>query len=195
MADKAQIRSVDALEAFRLRLIQYVEKSTHVLDEVGSELKRTRAWLEDRQKPYWEHQVRLRHRALEEAQHAAFSAKLSPLRGAGDQQQVAVQRARRAFREAEEKLRCVKLWCRRYQSEVEPHGRDVERLRTVLDQDLQKAAAHLDRLVHVLDEYVSPRQTRLSVREENQPEFETNANESAPGTYAPKNNKEQKGNQ
>ncbi|GEM_PF-521151 len=194
MADKAQIRSVDALEAFRLRLIQYVEKATHVIDEVGSDMKRTRAWLEDHQKPYWEHQVRVRHRALEEAQHAAFSAKLSELRESSDIQQVAVQRARKAFREAEEKLRCVKVWCRRYQSEVEPHGRDVERLRTVLEQDLQKGAAHLDRLERVLDEYVSPRQTQPSVQEDNQPSSESTANE-LPGTDALDKDMQQKGNE
>jgi len=194
MADKAQIRSVDALEAFRLRLIQYVEKATHVIDEVGSDMKRTRAWLEDHQKPYWEHQVRVRHRALEEAQHAAFSAKLSELRESSDIQQVAVQRARKAFREAEEKLRCVKVWCRRYQSEVEPHGRDVERLRMVLEQDLQKGAAHLDRLERVLDEYVSPRQTQSSVQEDNQPSSESTANE-LPGTDALDKDMQQKGNE
>jgi len=194
MADKAQIRSVDALEAFRLRLIQYVEKATHVIDEVGSDMKRTRAWLEDHQKPYWEHQVRVRHRALEEAQHAAFSAKLSELRESSDIQQVAVQRARKAFREAEEKLRCVKVWCRRYQSEVEPHGRDVERLRMVLEQDLQKGAAHLDRLERVLDEYVSPRQTQPSVQEDNQPSSESTANE-LPGTDALDKDMQQNGNE
>ena len=191
MADKAQIRSVDALETFRLRLIQYVEKATHVIDEIGSDMKRTRAWLEDHQKPYWEHQVRFRHRALEEAQHASFSAKLSQFRGSSDIQQVAVQRARKAFREAEEKLRCVKAWCRRYQSEVEPHGRDVEKLRVVLEQDLQKGAAHLDRLVRVLDDYVSPRQTRSSVLEENQPESEGNVNELP--SEATDDDKEQRG--
>jgi hypothetical protein len=193
MADRAQIRSVDALEAFRLRLIQYVEKATHVIDEVGSDMKRTRAWLEDHQKPYWEHQVRVRHRALEEAQHAAFSAKLSQLRASSDIQQVTVQRARKAFREAEEKLRCVKVWCRRYQSEVEPHGRDVERLRTVLEQDLQKGAAHLDRLGAVLSEYLSPRQTQFSVHEENRPESEAPMVES-PGKHALEKDIKQKGN-
>jgi hypothetical protein len=185
MADRAQIRSVDALEAFRLRLIQYVEKATHVIDEVGSDMKRTRAWLE--------HQVRVRHRALEEAQHAAFSAKLSQLRASSDIQQVTVQRARKAFREAEEKLRCVKVWCRRYQSEVEPHGRDVERLRTVLEQDLQKGAAHLDRLGAVLSEYLSPRQTQFSVHEENRPESEDPMAES-PGKHALEKDIKQKGN-
>ena len=190
MAEKAQIRSVDALEAFRLRLIQYAEKATHVIDEVGSEMKRTRAWLEDHQKPYWEHQVRLRHRVLEEAQHAAFSARLSQLRESSEIQQVAVQRAKRAFREAE-KLRCVKVWCRRYQSEVEPHGRDVERLRTVMEQDLQKGVAHLDRLLRALDAYVSPNQTHLSVQEGSQPESEGTQNELPQGTDTSENNKDQ----
>lgn len=190
MADKAQIRSVDALEAFRLRMIQYVERSTRLIDEVDSEMKRTRVWLEDHQKPYWEHQVRLRHQALEEAQHAAFSAKLSQWRESSDMQQMAVHRAKKAFREAEEKLRRVKMWCRRYQSEVEPYGRDVERLRTVLDQDLQKGAGHLDRLIRALDEYVSARQTQIPPEVGSLTDSETMTNHS-PSVDGSAENKEQ----
>jgi len=164
MPDKAHIRSVDAVETFRVRLIQYFERATTILDEVSSEVRGTLMWLEDKQKPYWEQQVRLRLRALEEAQHEIFGARLSQFRESSDAQQMAVHRAKRALREAEEKLRRVKTWRRRYQSDVEPLGREVEKLRTILIQDLKKGALYLERLLRTLDGYTERRQALESTR-------------------------------
>ena len=157
MVEKAHLSSVEALDSFRNRLILYLEKATNILDEVSSEVRGTLAWLEDQQKPYWEKQVKRRMRALEEAQHEIFGARLSQFRESNDAQQMAVHRAKRALRDAEEKLRCVKLWCRRYQSDVEPLGREVEKLRTVLVQDLKKGGAHLERILRTLDGYAALR--------------------------------------
>jgi hypothetical protein len=157
MVDKAHLSSVEALDSFRNRLILYLEKATNVLDEVSSEVRGTLAWLENQQKPYWEHQVKRRARALEEAQHEIFGARLSQFRESNDAQQMAVHRAKRALRDAEEKLRRVKIWCRRYQSDVEPLGREVEKFRAVLVQDLKKGAAHLERILRTLDGYAALR--------------------------------------
>ena len=157
MVEKAHLTSVEALDTFRNRMILYLEKATNVLDEVSSEVRGTMVWLEDRQKPYWEQQVRRRSRALEEAQHEIFGARLSQFKQSTDAQQMAVHRAKRALREAEEKLRRVKLWIRRYQSDVEPLGREVEKLRTVLVQDLKKGTQHLYRILKTLDGYAAKR--------------------------------------
>ena len=157
MPARAEIKSVDAVEGFRQRLIRYLEKATAVLDEVHSEVRGTLVWLEDRQKPYWEHQVRSRARALEDAQHEIFGARLSQFKEANDAQQMAVHRAKRRPREAEEKLRRVKVWVRRYQSDVEPLAREVEKLRTALSQDLKKGARHLERILRSLEGYTTSR--------------------------------------
>lgn len=153
MSDKAQLRSVEALDVFRNQLVQYVERAIAVIDEVGGEVRGTRAWLEDRQRPYWEQQLKLRARALEEAQHEMFGARLSQFRETNDAQQMAVHRAKRALREAEDKVRTVKLWARRYESDIEPLGREVEKLRSVLMQDLKKGVYHLERILRTLDGY------------------------------------------
>ena len=157
MVEKAHLSSVEALDSFKNRLILYLEKATNVLDEVSSEVRGTLAWLEDQQKPYWVQQGKRRMRALEEAQHEIFGARLSQFRESNDAQQMAVHRAKRALRDAEEKLRRVKFWCRRYQSDVEPLGREVEKLRTVLVQDLKKGASHLERILRTLDGYAALR--------------------------------------
>ncbi len=153
MVDKAHLSSVEALDVFRTRLIHYLEKATLAVDEAGGEVRRTRAWLQDCQRKFWEQQVRLRTRALEEAQHEAFGARLSPFKKSGGTPQMAVHRAKRALQLAEEKLRLVKRWSRRYPSEIEPLGREVEKLRTILIQDLKKGITGLERILRSLDNY------------------------------------------
>ena len=164
MPSKAQIHSVDALELFRVKLVQYLEKSITTMDEIGSDLKRTLIWLEEQQKPFWKHQVRLKRRALEETRNEIFGAKLSQMRHSSDAQQVALQRAKQAFEEAEEKLHRVKKWCRRYQSDVEPLGREVEKLQAVMFQDLKQGAALLDRIIRTLEDYADRRKSLDSDR-------------------------------
>ena len=159
MPQKAQMHSVDALESFRVKLVQYLEKASAAMDDAGSDVKRTLFWLEDEQKPYWENQVRLKRRALEEIQNEVFGAKLSQMRNSNDAQQIALLRAKRAFHEAEEKLRRSKMWRRRFQSEVEPLGREVEKLQTVMVQDLKKGAAFLERIIRTLEDYADRRKS------------------------------------
>lgn len=175
MSDKAQLKSVEALDLFRNHLIQYLERATAVIDEVCGEVRGTRVWLEDRQRPHWEQQLKLRARALEEAQHEVFGARLSQFRESNDAQQMAVHRAKRALREAEDKVRTVKLWTRRYESDVEPLGREVEKLRSVLMQDLKKGVYHLERILRTLDGYSLLMNT--SQREENSEEGQSQPEE------------------
>lgn len=154
MSDKAHLSSAEALEVFRTRLIRYLEKATLIVDEAGGEVRRVRVWLRERKK-FWERQLRLRSRALEEAQHEAFGARLSPFKQSSEARQMAVRRAKISLRQAEEKLRLTKLWNRRYEGEAEALGREVEKLRTVLIQDIKKGSAGLERILRSLDGYWS----------------------------------------
>lgn len=154
MPDKAHLSSVKALEVFRTRLVRYLEKATLVVDEAGGEARRMRVWLQERRK-FWERQLRLRSRALEEARHEAFGARLSPFKQSSQARQMAVHRAKISLRQAEEKLRLARLWSRRYEGEAEALVREVEKLRTVLIQNIKKGSAGLERILRSLDGYWS----------------------------------------
>lgn len=153
MPERAQVTSLEALEAFRARLTIYRDKSARVLDEVAEEVKRTRVWLQSDRTTFWEGQIRRRQKDLEMRQQELFSAQLSGMRDASFVQQQAVQRARRAVQEAEDKLRLVKQWNRQYDQRVEPAGKQVEKLRHNLVHDLGLAIAHLSEVIRTLAEY------------------------------------------
>ena len=107
MPERAKVTSLEAIEDFRAKLIIYRDKAGRVLDEVSDEVTRTRLWLQSERPAHWQNQIRRCTRELEQRQQELFSAQLSGLRDSSYAQQAAVQKARRAIRDAEEKLQTV----------------------------------------------------------------------------------------
>src|ERR1041385_6715294 len=104
MADHAKVTSTEAIEAFRASLILYLSKARPALEEVTSEVVRTRQWLENDQRRFWQREVKERRKKLERVQAELFGAMMSKLTEASAVQQMAVHKAQAAVREAEEKL-------------------------------------------------------------------------------------------
>jgi len=153
MAERAQVTSVEAIEAFRARLIVYLTKARAAVEEASAEVSRTRQWLEVDQRRYWEDQLRLRRKKLERAQNELSSARLSTLQDATGAQQMAVRKAREAVYEAEAKLNLLKRWDHELENRAEPLLRQTIHLQHALNNDLPKAIAYLAQTVKTLDEY------------------------------------------
>jgi hypothetical protein len=153
MPQRAVVTSVDAIEAFRANLIVYVSKARPTLEEASADVLRLRSWLENEQRAYWEGQVRRRTKDLEQAQQALFSARLSHLSKATAVEQLAFHRARRALDEANEKLRVLKRWAREFEARVQPLAKQMEKLHTVLSNDMLLAIASLAQTVKTLSDY------------------------------------------
>lgn len=155
MANRAHVTSLEALEAFRTNLIVYLSKARPTLEEVSDDVIRARVWLETDRRPHWESQMRRASQKLSEAQQAVFSAELSNLREVSSAERHAVTKAKRALDEVETKLRGVKKWNRDFANQVQPLARQLEKLQTVLTNNLPQAIAYLGSAVKTLDEYRS----------------------------------------
>jgi hypothetical protein len=153
MPERARVTSVEAIESFRTQLVLYLGKARPALEEVGGDLVRMRLWLQNEQRLHWEGEARRRKRALEEAQQAVFSAKLSRLREVNVAEQTALHKAKRAYDEAEAKLRIIKQWDRAFDNRTEPLARQLEKLQTILSNDMVKAVAYLGQTVETLGAY------------------------------------------
>ena len=153
MAPRANVSSLEAIDAFRSDLIVYLSKARPALEEVTADVLRTRIWLESEQRLHWENEVRKRAKLLEQAQAALFSSRISRLRVESAAEQQAFHRARRALDEAENKLRVVKRWAREYDSQVQPLVKQMEKLHTLLSNDMVKAVAYLAQAVTTLQAY------------------------------------------
>jgi len=163
MPERANVRSVDAIDAFRSHLVVYLSQARPALEEVTGEVVRTRVWLENDQRLQLEHQLLRRRKQLDEAQQALFSARIGLLRKETAVEQMAFHRAKRAVEEVEGKLRLVKKWTREYESRVLPLMKQVEKLQTVLTNDMAQAVASLTQTIQALSAYAevhaSPGQT------------------------------------
>jgi hypothetical protein len=112
-------------------------------------------WMEMEKRPYWMKQFLVRGQRLEEAESALFSSKLSTL-GKGQvsaSQQGAVQKARAAVAEAEEKLHGIGRWQRDYEKSTGPLLKQLEKLDNLLALDLPNAVAYLNEAIDTLQKY------------------------------------------
>lgn len=176
MAEKAQITSVEAIESFRASLIVFLSQTRPVLEEAGNEMSRTRLWLQNDQRAFWQNELRLRARRLEEAKQELFNATLSQFQGSASLQLMAVQRAQRAVAEAEAKLGVLKRWDRELDNRAAPLVKQTEQLRGFLATDMARAVAYLDQVLKALDAYrnvAAPRSDKTIAAEPSKTETPT----------------------
>jgi hypothetical protein len=154
MADRAHVSSSEAIDRFRSSMVNYIVKMRPLLEDACDEVFRTRDWLENDRRIYWENQLKKRHRVLEEAKAALFSAKISNLRDARAVEVMAVERAKRSVNEAEEKLRKIKGWSSEFEHRSQVLVKDLEHVRSLMANEMPKAVAHLVQVIRRIDEYV-----------------------------------------
>src|SRR5580704_9236915 len=155
MPDRAHVTSLDAVKAFKSNLIVYLSKARPTLEEIGSEILRLRLWLQNDAITHWEGELRRRSRKLEDAQQALFSARIASLRDPTSAEVMAVTRAKRAVDEAELKLRTIRRWTRNFDSQVEPMAKQLEKLQTLLSEEMLRALAFLTKAIGSLDAYAN----------------------------------------
>ncbi|MEI6074084.1 MAG: hypothetical protein WCS94_00835 [Verrucomicrobiota bacterium] len=153
MAAAAQITAVESLEAFRASLIVYLSQVRPLLDEVGNEVSRTRLWLQNDQRQFWDHERRLRERRMEEAKQELFNARLSQFHESIALYQMNFQRAQRAVQEAEARLAQLKKWDRELDHRAAPLLKQTEQLQGFLASDMVRAVTYLDQALKALDAY------------------------------------------
>jgi hypothetical protein len=155
MSGQAKVSSVEAIESFRAQLLVYLGQMRPALDEITGEVLRTRAWMDDDRRRFYQQEMRKRSQKLEDARQELFSASMSRMGDAGSSQKMAVQRAQRDVREVEEKLACLKKWDRDLENKTSPLVKQMEQLHGFLAVDMEKAVAYLDQVLTALAAYHS----------------------------------------
>jgi hypothetical protein len=155
MSESAQVTSVDAIEAFRASVVLYLSKARPAIQQVCAEAQRTRIWVQTTQRQYWEHQLKLRYRKLEEAKEALFSARISQFNQSTLMETMAVQRAQRAVAEAESKLALLKKWSHEIENRADPLVKQLDQFHGYLSTDMAEGAVLLAEFVKTLDAYTN----------------------------------------
>jgi hypothetical protein len=153
MQRHADISSLEAIDAFRARLIVYQTRTGLAINEVRDEIAHLRVWLRQDRRVFWEHEVHRQEQALALARQQLQSDRLlSNMRSAVDSPR-AVHRAERALAEAETKRRIVIREGLQFDHLIDPLARGLDRVQDLLAGDGPKALAYLNRMLDTLRAY------------------------------------------
>jgi hypothetical protein len=158
MGDGARVDSIDALRHFRIALFKFQEVANSALADVDGELHKTQSWLDNEQQNYWQSQIRKRHEILERAKEALRMKKLfkdssGRIPSAVDEEK-AVRLAQVRIEEAQSKFAACKKYSRVLQHEIQNYKGTVQRFATTVEADIPTAAAALDGMIAMLEQYV-----------------------------------------
>jgi hypothetical protein len=156
---KAHVDSLDVLKSFRVALWKFQETSMAALAEAESEVHRTLVWLETEQLIFWENQIRKRHDWVEKCKEAFRQKTIykdaAGHRSSGFDERKALEKAKKALEEAEEKYQCVKRYVRVLQKELQNFTGSLQRFATDVMTNLPNTAAQVETMQRQLEEYVN----------------------------------------
>lgn len=153
MAEQAQVTSVEAVEAFRADLIVFLSKARSTLEEICDDVIRTRLWVQNDQRRFWKNEMRIRGQKLEQAKSELFTARLSNWQETSSLQFMAMRRAERAIKEAENKMVVLKKWNRELENRTDPLVKQISQMLGFLTTDMARAVAYLAKAIKALDAY------------------------------------------
>jgi hypothetical protein len=153
MSDQVNISSIDALEAFRADLIQYISKARVALEDMEGDVRRTQTWLDTDRTDYWNGQLKLWTKHLHQAEQELYSANLTSPQASNAFQKMAVLKARRKLEEAEQKARVLKKWRQTFENRATPLLRQLDPMFFLVGQHLPKGVFALGESIKALQAY------------------------------------------
>ena len=153
MSDQAKISSIDALEAFRADLVQYISKARVALEDMEGDVRRTQAWLDTDRTQHWAGQIKQWTKKLHQAEQELYSANLTNPQASNAFQKMAVVKARRNLEEAEAKMRIVKKWRQTFENRATPLLRQLVPMFHLVGQQLPKGVHSLAESIKALQDY------------------------------------------
>jgi hypothetical protein len=158
MGESAQVSSIAAVEEFRRALVKFAQQAAQALCEMEAEIRRCFDWLTHEQLKYWQTEFQRSGRALLEAKTELLNAQTS--RRMDDyvptciQERKKVERIRQRQELAQSKIEAVRRWGQVIAREIDEFKVRSAQLSTMLDSEIPKALATLDRILLSLDAYV-----------------------------------------
>lgn len=155
MGRAADVRSVEAIRAFRSDLVEYQSKLRQAIELLGVELARGEDWF-DNQKSYWPAESRRASDQLAEARSAhsrCMLVKGKERASACDDERKAMLDAMQRLSYAEQQIGITKRWCLQVNHDADEFRNRMSRIVALVDGKIPRALATLDQLTESLDRY------------------------------------------
>ena len=157
MAGQAEVRSLDTLAFVKSALATFAYECGQALSEVELEGRRGVDWITVDQAGYWKAEVRRRSEKVNEAMKDLEKCRTFKKTGdeppACTEEKKNLEKARRKLQVAEEKAEAVRHWTPIVQQQFREAGVRLVHFREVLDVDVPKAMAIVERMLKSLEAY------------------------------------------
>jgi hypothetical protein len=155
----AYVNSIDAVRDFRAALVTFAHEAKEALASHDLELRRSLAWLLDEQPKYWEKEQRRLDDAVTQAR-IELERRLNTRLPGGEtpscmEERKMLERARARHRRADEVAAAMRRYAMAAEREAEEYSGRARQLSDVLEADLPRAIAMVDRVLDSLDAYVA----------------------------------------
>ena len=158
-SESADVRSIDAIDRFRVALVEFVSAGRISVSEADSDVDRDLLWLERDRVPHWTRQIRKRQELVTRAKSDLYRKQTQSSakdgRSSVVDEKVALQRALRRLEEAHAKLIATKTWIRRLQQERINFKSAMSGFSMAVDHDLPHAIGLLKRMTENLESYLA----------------------------------------
>ena len=157
MSNPAQVRSVEAIESFRLQLAKYEQQVQDALESLTSQLQQATRWLKHDRPAYWKKQTKLAEDAVHQAKLNLERCLMFPAvageRPSCREERDTLKKSQAHLEYCREKVERVRYWNRQIQHDMLEYEGRVGQLKRLLETELPAARAKLQQIVHRLDAY------------------------------------------
>jgi hypothetical protein len=174
MSLPVDVGSLDTIKDFRAHLIRFGEDAKNALASTEMEIVRMVNWLTHDRRFYWEGRIKHLREEMSQAKGELHRKRTSNMFGGESnmgEQKDNLRDAKRRLEEAEEKLERVRRWASPLQQAIMEYRSRARPLSDMVDGELERAVAMLDRMVVAIEEYLdtSPESTSYvkQMKEEN----------------------------
>ena len=158
-SEKADVRSIDAIERFRIKLIDFIDIGSSSLTEAESDIEKCIGWLQNDRIPHWTRQIRKRQELLTRAKGDLYRKQMQSTSKDGKPSVVdekrALRRAEERLNEAQRRMQLSKRWTRTLEREFALYKGGVSGFSTAVERDLPHAAGLLKKMTENLEKYLA----------------------------------------
>jgi hypothetical protein len=158
MSDSANVRSIEAIAAFRVALTNFSEDARNALGATDMEIRRMRDWLQRDQLVYWQGQIKRRNELLSIARTELHRRRLQASNSdaiSDTEQKENLRVAQRRLEEAEQKVALIKRLVPVFEHATSEYRSASQPLGDTLTGSLINSLSLLARVVTSLESYLA----------------------------------------
>ena len=154
----ARVLDITAIERFKAGLAEFGDTVKIGLYEADNEIERAMIWLERDRIPHWRRQMQVRNEEVATAKSALFRKQMQGNDKDGRpsvvDEKIALERAKRRLKNADERHRACRSWRNRLGQEFAIFKGHVQGLAAVVEREVPETIALMDRMLVNLEAYI-----------------------------------------